>query len=316
MPHFALHLLLASRVIENAGRGDPDLADEAGRNALLHGAVGPDMGFFPGGEHLMSLAAHVVRSGDLARTLVATAETSEQRAFARGWMTHMLGDILIHPVINRAASGLLDRERTAATMAWHHNAHIRVELGLDAIYVARHRSLRGLRLRPFFDGRTARWITAAFREVHGVDFETGAVLRSHHQVVRFQRPLLLLERLIAIGRGPGHPLRRLMRRAFLTSHRVATWRLGPHSSVAGFLNTVRPSGAVVRAVDGVVADFPTAYEAFSRQLRESDISYCLDVGRVELPGQPTAEGIEARRLLAALRNDQATRAGAAIAASA
>ena len=315
MPHFALHMLLASRVLEE-GLDAVDLFDPALENAFLHGAVGPDMGFFPGGEHLLSLAAHVVRAGDVARTLEATAGTSEQRAFARGWLTHMLADVLIHPIINRAAAALLERERTAATMAWHHNAHIRVELGLDAVYVARHPSLRATRLRPFFDGRTARWVTAAFREVHGVEFEAQAVLRSHHQVVRFQRPLLLLERLIAIGRGPGHPLRRLMRRGFLASHRLATWRLGPHSSVAGFLNTVRPSGGLVRAVDDVVAEFPNAYAAFSRLILESDVSYSLDEGRVEQSGQPTAEGIEARRLLAALRNDQATRAGAAVAASA
>lgn len=84
-------------------------------------------------------------------------------------------------------------------------------------------------------------------------------------MVRFQGPLLLLERLIALGRGPAGPLRRLMRRAFLASHGLATRRVGPHSSVAGFLNTVRPSGAVVEAVDGVIADFAAAYEAFSRE---------------------------------------------------
>ena len=311
MPHFALHMLLASRALEEGtvdavGPSDPPL-----KNAFLHGAVGPDMGFFPGGEYLLSLAAHVVRAGDLARTLEATADTAEQHAFVRGWLTHMLGDVLIHPIINRAAADLLERERTAATRAWHHNAHIRVELGLDAVYVARHRSLRSTRLRPFFDEGTARWLTAAFREVHGVEFEPQAMLRSHQQVVRLQRPLLLLERLIALGREPGHPLRRVMRRTFLASHRLATSRLGPHSSVAGFLSTVRPSGRVVRAVDTVVAEFPKAYAAFARLILETDVSYSLDEGRIEQPGQPAPEGIEARRLLAALRSDQATRAFAA-----
>jgi hypothetical protein len=316
MPHFALHMLLASRALDAREDRGACPAGPALRNAFLHGAMGPDMGYFPGGEHLLSRAAHVVRSGDLARTLHTTAETPEQRAFARGWLTHMLGDVLIHPIINRAASELLERERTASTLAWHLNAHIRVELGLDALYVARHREIWTMRLRPFFDGRTARWITAACRHVYGVEFEPRAVLRSHHQVVRFQGPLLLLERLIALGRGPAGPFRRLMRRAFLASHWLATWRLGPHSSVAGFLNTVRPSSALVKAVDGVIADFPMAFEAFSPLVMESDISYSLDVGRIDVPGQPTAEEIETRRLLANLRTIQATRAGGAITASA
>lgn len=316
MPQFALHVLLASRALEARENGDACPAGPALRNAFLHGAIGPDMGYFPGGEHLLSQAAHVVRSGDLARTLHATADTPEQRAFAQGWLTHMLADVLVHPIINRAAADLLERERTASTLAWHQNAHIRVELGLDAIYVARHREIWTTRLRPFFDGRTARWITAACQHVYGVEFEPRAVLRSHHQVVRLQGPLLFLERLIALGREPAGPLRRLMRRAFLTSHRLATWRVGPHSSAAAFLNTVRPSGALVKAVDGVMADFPAAYETFSRLLLESDISYSLDIGRVDVPGQPTAEGIETRRLLANRRGDQATRAGVAMAASA
>lgn len=314
MPHFALHVLLACRALDAREAVDP--AEPDLRNAFLHGAIGPDMGFFPGGEHLLSLAAHVVRSGDLARTLHATASTPQQAAFARGWLTHMLGDVLIHPIINRAASELLARERTVPTLAMHQNAHIRVELGLDAIYVARHRGLLTTRLRPFFDGRTARWITAAYRHVYGVEFEPRVVLKSHRQVVRLQAPLLFLERLIGLGRGPASPRRRLMRRAFLAFHSLAAWRLGPHSAVAGFFDTIRPSSAVVEAVDGVVADFPGAYESFSRRVLESDVSYSLDVGSVDVPGQPTAEGIEARRMLARLRGDQATRAGAAVAASA
>jgi hypothetical protein len=322
MPHFALHMHLASRVLEGWRGGTLslpcpfDVEDPTAANAFYHGAIGPDMGFFPGGEHLLSQAAHVVRSGDLARTLMGTAATPTQRAFAYGWMTHMLGDVLIHPVINSAAADLLDRDRCPRTDAWHQNAHIRVELGLDAVYVARYAPLRRMRLRPFFDAATAVWVTDAFRTVHGVDFAVPAVLRSHQQVVRLQRPLLLLERLIAVGRGPGHPMRRALARVLTVWRRLAEWRLGPHSSVTGFLNTVRPPGPVVRTVDGMADMFHSSYSLFVRMHQETTVSYSLDTGELDGPGTHTREGVLVRKELAALRAGQATSAVSHIAASA
>ena len=320
MPHFGLHMHLATTVLDGwreEGRRPPfDLRDPAARNAFLHGAMGPDMGYFPGGEHLLSQAAHVVRSGDLIRRLVATAQTDAQRAFAYGWLTHMLGDVLVHPVINAAAEELLDRERTPRTRDWHQNAHIRVELGLDAIYVARHRAVRAIRLRPFFDGSTARWMTDAFHHVHGVAFRSVRVMRSHHQVVRLHRPLLFLERLIAVGRGPAHPMRRAMGRLFMVSRGLAERRLGPHSSVTGFLNTVRPEATLVREVDGIARGFGASYAAFVRLQLETRTNYSLDTGELERPGQPSPEGLRARAKLDAVRSGQATRAGDAVAVSA
>lgn len=196
MPHFALHVLLASRVAEVIEVESPAPGDQIQRNAFLHGAVGPDMGFFPGGDHVLSLAAHGKRSGDLVRALHETAETPQHRAFVRGWLTHMLADILIHPIINRAAAELLERKRLTLTPAAEFHSHITVELGLDAVYVNRHRALRRIRLQPFFDDPTTRWITAAVQTAYGVYLEPSAVLRSHQQVVRLQRPLLLLEHLM------------------------------------------------------------------------------------------------------------------------
>lgn len=307
MPHFALHILLASRVAE-AGDGQcPELKDPAWNNAFLHGSIGPDMGFFPGGEHLLSMAAHAVRSGDLARRLHATAETPEQWAFARGWLTHMIGDILIHPLINRAAAAQMERECTAATMASHRNAHIRIELGLDTRYVARL-DPGTTRLRPFFDAATARWIQAAFRKVHGVQLETRAILRSHHQVVRLQRPLRLLERLLIIGNRPGHPLRHLVLRGLLASEQLARWRLGASSTAAAFLGALRPSGSLVATVDEIIREFPTSFTAFSRLILEGGMNYSLDRGGVEVPGRPTPEAIAASQRLAAIRLAQAASA--------
>lgn len=303
MPHFALHILLACRVAEAGDANFPERRDPAWKNAFLHGAVGPDMGFFPGGERLLSIAAHAVRTGDLARTLHATADTPEQWAFARGWITHMLGDVLIHPLINREAELLLAREERAVTVAWHQNAHIRVELGLDTHYVTRI-ARRETRLRPFFDAGIARWIEAAFQEVHGVHLETHAILRSHHQVVRFQRPLLLLERLLTIGNSPRHPLRPIVLRSLLAAERLARSRLGFSSTPAAFLGAIRPAGGMVATVDEIVRDFPTSFTAFSRLILEGAANYSLDRGQVEVHGRPTPEAIVARQCLAARKAAQ------------
>lgn len=303
MPHFALHILLARRAAEAGDANFPELRDPAGKNAFLHGAVGPDMGFFPGGEHLLSLAAHAVRTGDLARTLHETADTPEQWAFARGWITHMLGDVLIHPLINREAHLLLAREGRAVTMAWHQNAHIRIELGLDTHYVAKL-DRREIRLRPFFDAGIARWIQAAFQEVHGVQLETKAILRSHHHVVRLQRPLLLLERLLTIGNGPGHPLRPIVLCSLLAGEQFARSRLGLSSTPAAFLGAIRPAGGMVATVDEIIRDFPTSFTAFSRLILDGAANYSLDRGQVEVPGRPTPEAIVATQRLAARKAAQ------------
>ena len=302
MPHFALHVLLANRVLETEAGGDPRLADSQAVNAYLHGAIGPDMGYFPGGDDLFSATAHLVRSGDLARAMAATAATPEQHAFALGWQTHMLGDVLVHPLINQAAVELLERDRQAATASWQRNAHIRVELGLDAVYIARRPALARTRLRPFFTPRTASWIAAAFDEVHGVGPTPAHLLKSHLQVVRLQQPLLLLGRLIATSRRRGHPLNGLIRHTLLASRRLAAGRLGADSSAAGFLTPVRPAGGVVRTVDAIVEEFPTAFAAFSRLLLEGEMNYCLETGRIAVSCEPSREELDVHGRLDALRH--------------
>jgi hypothetical protein len=308
MPHFALHLLLArTLMVGGAPTLEANLTSSGERNAFLHGAIGPDMGYFPGGQALMSDAAHLVRSGDLARTLLATAASPTQRAFAAGWLTHMLADILIHPAINETADRVLEREASPATLLWRRQAHIRVELGLDALYVSRGSASLREPLRTFLDARDASWMAAALREVYGVSFDPRAILSAHLQVVRLQRPLLLLERLIAAGRGARHPIRRALRLAFSASHRLAAWRLGPHSSAAGFLTTTPPTNRLVRTVDAVVDRFPEEYSKFAAHVRTADVNYCLDTGDLDHPGRPTPEAIAVTRRLHDLNRDHNVR---------
>ena len=75
MPGVAVHFVLADRVlsrwrgdgVEGASSLPPfDVSDPASLNAFYHGAVGPDLGYFPGGHRLLSDLAHCVRPAQVA----------------------------------------------------------------------------------------------------------------------------------------------------------------------------------------------------------------------------------------------------------
>src|SRR5215207_3945903 len=86
MPGCGTHLILARRVL---GTG-PGSGSGAERAAFFTGSVGPDMGYFPGGDKFTSDLAHYVGVGQLVRALVRSADNPVAAAFARGWATHIL----------------------------------------------------------------------------------------------------------------------------------------------------------------------------------------------------------------------------------
>ena len=91
MPQPTFHLLLAHEVLDRwNGAGPFDTHDSANRNAFFHGAIGPDMGFFPGTNRLISELAHTSLAGELTRQLAAHARTETTLAFAYGWATHIV----------------------------------------------------------------------------------------------------------------------------------------------------------------------------------------------------------------------------------
>ena len=96
MPGPALHFLFAGSVYREwqaAPLAAPFEPGAATRNAFLHGSLGPDMGYFPGADPLLSELAHHARTGAFCRALVHEARTDPGRAFAWGWVTHVLADV-------------------------------------------------------------------------------------------------------------------------------------------------------------------------------------------------------------------------------
>ena len=198
MPLPAVHLALAWETLER-WRTDPphapfDPTAAVPRNAFLQGALGPDMGFFPGGVAILSELAHNHRPGDLTRALAASAGTDVQRAFVWGWLTHVLADVAVHPTVNEharravvAAGGDPADEQALAA------AHSRLELGLDIRLHARDPRLRRIRLAHAFDARSVGWVADAYRQTYGLSFRCDWVLRSHRAVAPLARALALLE---------------------------------------------------------------------------------------------------------------------------
>src|SRR5688572_19343215 len=190
LPSVTVHLALAERTLAVWRPPKPlfDPHDPVALNAFRQGAFGPDLGYFPGGYRPLSDLAHCLRVGDLTRALARGARTAVERAFALGWVTHVLADHAIHPLIACAVGELLhgrpDRPVDGDTDPI---AHVRVEAGLDAHWARRRPRFRWLPARPVFDERSVRFLARAYGETYGTWFPEALFLRSHRLSVRRAR---------------------------------------------------------------------------------------------------------------------------------
>lgn len=143
MPCATVHLLTAGRTLD-AWRIDPDGApfnphDEGLVRDFLSGAMSPDMGFVAGVDRTFSELVHYVRTGCAVRALLARARTPGEEAFAWGWGTHHLTDVLIHPLVGKAVGEVLygDRQRRV-NASENEEVHVSVEVGLDILVQDNH----------------------------------------------------------------------------------------------------------------------------------------------------------------------------------
>lgn len=189
MPSVTVHLQLAERVLESL-RATPRLApfdphDHRAVNAFRQGAFGPDLGYMPGGHRPLSDLAHCLRSGDLTRALIGRARTQAEHGFAWGWLTHVLADTLVHPLVGCAVGELV--HGTPSVFVDGDTApvaHVRVEAGLDAVYAERNPGLRTVSLRPAFGRGRIAFLVEAFRETYGAAPAAHLFLRSHLTAAR------------------------------------------------------------------------------------------------------------------------------------
>lgn len=285
MPGVALHLVLAKRVLETmrvTGAARPfDLDDPVALNAYYHGSVGPDLGYFPGGLRLLSDLSHCVRSGALARALLRGARTPCERAFAVGWITHVLADRDVHPWIGRGVGEHLTGDRaTFVDGSSRPLEHLRVEMGVDAWFAARHPEVRSQRLQPAFDDTGIGFVVGAYARTYGVAIGPQRFLTSHRATgLRASQGLATIGVLSALmgdgGRSvlvPG--VRWLLRRAY---------RSAPLRGVSlAYLNPLEPPVWLLDAIAEATADHASLVLDVVASRGERLGDYNLDTGRLSV----------------------------------
>lgn len=205
MPHVAVHIDLAGHVLRewdaHPGSAPVDPRAPGVRNAFMAGSIAPDAGFNPGADRLISELAHRVRTVRWPAAVLHRATSDAERAFAWGWLAHVLTDATLHPDVNRAAAEMLGRQevRADAAQRW---GHARAELALDIRAHARNPELARARLRPVFDRAAAPRLQAAFEEVYGPGLTGRAFIRAYRITALTQGAQLFAGRLHArAGRG-------------------------------------------------------------------------------------------------------------------
>ncbi|MEW5925984.1 MAG: zinc dependent phospholipase C family protein [Gemmatimonadota bacterium] len=300
MPGVALHCLLADQALADASSTDClpfPAADPECRNAFLHGAIGPDAGYFPGADPFWSDLAHYVRAGDLARSVVREAATATERAFAWGWVTHLLADAAIHPLINRACGELVlgdgERPLTAADDA---ASHLRVEMGLDLACSAAHPRLRSIRLHPVFSGAGIRFLGRAYRATYALPVELRPLLGAHLAAGRLTSSLLALHWLLP-RRAAGE--RRSALGAVRRQLPSAPYRASGLALTQGFLTPVEPAPWLLLRVREETAAFGALFRSHLDSCLAGLPDRNLDTGAAEGEEPAYSRAIHAMRVLAA-----------------
>lgn len=288
MPCATIHLMLAKRVLEDWEASTSPAPVPVGfpevRQAFLHGALAPDIGFIPGTDRFLSELAHYHSPADLSRALLRRARGVVDEAFAWGWATHVLGDVEIHPVVGRAVGEVLhgDRERRVDA-ADDVSAHVSVEVGLDMMFLASVPAIPRPPSALHAGGSGLELLRSAIHDVYGLHWHPGQLMRDHRQAVRLTRwwPWAL--------RTPGLAPPLLAGRA-------------PRGSAArGFLMPLRSPAWVVRkvseVVDGFAERFREVVESGMRTLENRN----LETGGMAGSGlgHSASDAVE-RRLAAAL----------------
>jgi hypothetical protein len=315
MPGVALHFVVADRTLESmreSGSDRPfDLGDPAALNAYYHGAVGPDLGYFPGGWRVLSDLSHCVRTGALTRALMRGARTELERAFALGWLTHVLADRDIHPWIGRGVGEHLTGDRGRFVDASSRPLeHLRVEMGVDAWFAARHPTVRARRLQPAFDEVGVGFLVGAYARTYGVAIPAERFLASHRATAaRASQGLATLGLVGALmedgGRSPLLPgVRWVLQRAYQS----APLRGAP----LAYLNPLKPSDWLLEGICSAVEAHASCCVDIASTGAATLGDHNLDTGRLSI-AESDHPGTE--RALDALRDLQTGARGRAPAAA-
>lgn len=275
MPGPSVHLHLVQETIEyweREGLAPVDLDEPGVRDALRAGAVAPDMGYYPGAQPFIADLAHYLRSGVLARNLMAEAFFPLEQAFVWGWVSHIVGDVCFHPAVNRAAAVLRDDPDTL-TYADDPEAHLQIEVGLDAFFDARYGTPP---LRDVLDGETG-FVARGYRRTHDVEIPRDVFDTAFAAGARLQGPLRAVTRLnLAAFDGRGVSPRLVS--AGLAAGSLVARAVAGDSPLPGLFRGVEPSGTLLAAVESCMGDYHEVMERHRATELAELPDYNLDTG--------------------------------------
>ncbi|HID74585.1 MAG TPA: hypothetical protein EYP56_01160 [Planctomycetaceae bacterium] len=296
MPGMVIHTWLALEILDRwKRRGDApfDVTDPLVRQAFLNGSMGPDMGLFPGGNRLLTSLVHHIRSGQMARNLVHQASRPVELSYAWGWFSHLMGDVVIHPLINRAVQRHFGPERAPQLASGQdERAHRLVEMGLDA-YWGHTRGHRCQWFQPMWDLEATEHLAAALRSTYQIEFSADVLLTSHRALARYSRTLCLLGRIhgarLARAPVPWDCLHHYWFRYLPVRTITALFR--PNSTAFDLTHSLSPDHQLIEQVAGVMETYFDRFFAGVRSRLAELPDYDLHWGTLasEVEGYPPAE---------------------------
>ncbi len=271
MPGLVVHTLLGARILDrwrHSSSAAPLPADDASLAAVfLAGSIGPDMGLYPGGCRLYSDLAHYVRTTQLARALIREARSDAERAFAWGWLTHVLVDVAIHPIINIGAGEF--RGRGPLTYADDPQAHLMIEIGVERHFQARWQKA-GLGRLPRLPDALIGFVVRACDAVYGPVMTPADARRSFAAWHRWQGFAIALA-------GPAPGFNEIGRRAV----KLGTGLFARRSLLHSLTHPRAASEKVTNLIEEAVEAFPDRFLDLQREGLELLPDYNLDTGAVE-----------------------------------
>jgi hypothetical protein len=242
----------------------------------MFGSLGPDLGYFPGGDKLLADLAHCVRPADLVRSLIASSTSGTELAFAWGWATHMLADIWIHPLINEAVGELVHGRRLpAVSYADNPTCHVRVESGLDATLPARNDWARPPRFTRKIGILAATPIATAYGNTYGF-FPSKPQLERTLRFAGGFISLVLLNGSVFSGRPSN-----LFARTTVCAMASLTRHFRPRGILAALTNPLLPPCWLICRASEVVDQFPGRFEPYCASNFADLPNINLDTGHTE-----------------------------------
>ncbi|MEX2527801.1 MAG: zinc dependent phospholipase C family protein [Gemmatimonadota bacterium] len=300
MPCAGVHLHLAGVALKHwihhpqAAPLDPHSPLEVA--AFLHGAMGPDVSFTTGKERLISELSHYVRTADLARELLRRTISPEERAFAWGWVTHVEGDVALHPLVGHAVGEWIHGDRTLRMNAAEDEVrHVGMEVGLDLEVFRRWWVPEAPHVTPFAS-RVANLLAESLSEVHGASWpsqQLGSLqLVSAWRIRNWPRALALL------ARGWGMGVRRSLPLGFVVN---AVPRMpGVPFAVEGFFRPLSPPEWLLGEVESFAASFPGLMDRLTDSQAQGMSNRHMETGLPELESMDHPGTRSALRGLASL----------------